>query len=251
LIGSSSLQQTNGDISVFLGGVNVVAGNVHYPIEALADADSGFHHLRIKNTTQGDMDSRITGGTLGAQLSLRDRDLAYGQDQLDQFTFDAATAINAVHKAGYGTDGATSRNFFTPPLAVPNAATLLTLDAAVKKNPAAVAAASTAATAVGGNDQALAITDLESALVAAGSTQTLGSSLTQLISYSGRSRADANAQGEQAQAFLHQVETMWEQQHGVSLDEQMLQLSRIQNAYQAAAKLITTVNSMLETLQRL
>ena len=251
LTGSTSLQQTNGDISVFLGGVGVVSGNVAYHLEATRDVTTGFHQLTVANTTQGIMDSRIKGGELGAQLALRDTDIAGAQSQLDQFAVDVATAINTVHAAGYGLDGVTGRNVFAPPGAVAGAASLLTLDAAVSATPAALAAASTAATAAGGNDQALAITGLESALVAQGNTQTLGSSVTQLISYSGRLLADARGEGEQATAFLQQTQTMWEQQHGVSLDEQMLQLSRIQNAYQAAAKLISTVNSMLETLQRL
>lgn len=251
LAGTTSVQQSNGDISVFLGGVGVVSGNQAYLLVAERDVTSGFHHLQVANTTQGNMDSRIRGGELGAQFTLRDSDIAGAKSQLDEFTVDVATAFNSVHSLGFGLDGLTGRNFFETPITVVGAASLLTLDAAVSNTPAALAAASSATTSAGGNDQALAITGLESAMVARSNAQTLGSSLTQLISYSGRSLADAQAQGEQSHAFLQQTQTMWEQQHGVSLDEQMLHLSRIQNAYQAAAKLITTVNNMLDVLQRL
>jgi flagellar hook-associated protein 1 FlgK len=249
LTGATSYQQTNGDISLVLGGVSVVSGKSAYALEASRDPVTGYHHLTVANTTQGVMDSRITGGELGAQLALRDADIGGAQAQLDQFAVDVATAFNTVHAAGYGLDGVTGRNFFTPPAAVTGAAGLLALDSSA--TPSALAAASTATTISGGNDQALAITALESSLVAAGNTQTLGSSVTQLISYSGRLLSDAQADGNQAYAFLTQTQSLWEQQNGVSLDEQMMQLSRIQNAYQAAAKLITTVNGMLEVLQRL
>ena len=205
----------------------------------------------MAQTTQGVIDDRITSGLVGAQMSLRNKDFGGAQAQLDQLSYDVAAAFNGVHVGNFGLDGVTGRDFFAMPAAVLGAASSMALSADVIGVPSALAAASTAAAALGDNKGALGITALEDGLVAAGATQTLGSSLSQLISYSGRALSDAINQGEQAQSFFLQTQNLWEQQQGVSLDEQMLQLSRIQNAYQAAAKLITTVDHMLEVLQRL
>ena len=58
-------------------------------------------------------------------------------------------------------------------------------------------------------------------------------------------------QGRTHTGGMRQGAQLFEEQNGVSMDEQMMQLTRIQNAYMASAKLVGVVERMLDTLQNL
>ena len=48
--------------------------------------------------------------------------------------------------------------------------------------------------------------------------------------------------------MVHQLENYRESISGVSIDEEMLNLVKYQNAYQAAAKLISTADEMMQSV---
>jgi flagellar hook-associated protein 1 FlgK len=48
--------------------------------------------------------------------------------------------------------------------------------------------------------------------------------------------------------MLSQMESYREEVSGVSLDEEMVNLVKFQNAYNAAAKMVSTVDKLLDTL---
>ena len=144
-------------------------------------------------------------------------------------------------------DGGTGRDFFEP-VALQGAAASLRLATGMADNPDWIAASATADEAVGGNDNLLALVDLESQKVAGGGLRTFAEEVANITSNVGRTSREAIDDESRAQLQLGQLEGMRASQIGVSLDEEMIDLTRYQRAYQAGAKIVTTADELYQTI---
>jgi flagellar hook-associated protein 1 FlgK len=106
----------------------------------------------------------------------------------------------------------------------------------------------------GDNTTAAAIAALQSKAVATrtvseGTTrQTLGEYYSTLVAKAGSDTQSAKFNAEYQEALANDLRSRQEAVSGVNLDEEMTNLIKFQHAYTAAAKLITTAESMLEVL---
>lgn len=162
------------------------------------------------------------GGQLGALLSLTGPTgaLASYRTGLDNVAATIASTVNALH---------TSTPFFSGT----TAATI-----AVAVAPAEVQTSSTANP--GGNDVALAIAGLRG-----GSADQAYSSLIERVGSDVQGASDEQAN---LQTTLTAIGDQRQSVSGVSLDEEMTNLISFQRAYQASARTLTAMDSMLETL---
>ncbi len=71
---------------------------------------------------------------------------------------------------------------------------------------------------------------------------------TSLIGGLGQASAAEGALTEGSKSFLESLKTQREQRSGVSLDEEAIQILQLQRNYQAAARIISTVDELLNTL---
>ena len=100
----------------------------------------------------------------------------------------------------------------------------------------------------GDNGNAIAIANLQNALTMNGNTTTFGAFYGSMVSDIGHAVQQADAYRDHQSQMVLQLENQRESISGVSIDEEMVNLVKFQNAYQAAAKLITTADEMLETV---
>ena len=100
----------------------------------------------------------------------------------------------------------------------------------------------------GDNGNSIAIANLMSARTLSGNTATFDAYYESLIGDVGYEVQQAGAYYEHQSEMVHQLENYRESISGVSIDEEMVNLVRYQNAYQAAAKLITTADEMMQTV---
>jgi len=249
LIGATSFDPGDGSRTVLIGeGLTVVQAGHVQRIATSPDPTTGLNQITFDGKT---INYRLHNGKIGALLELRDQEITTRMGTLDNFAFDLQTAVNGVHRVHFDLAGVTGRDFFAPIGAVSGAATSLTLDAGVKNNPNAIATAQLLATVPGDNRGAEAMVQLENQLVAGGGQQTLSQVLSGLVSGVGESRRQSLANVDFQEERLGALEALREGQSGVSLEEQMLQLSRYQRAFQAASRIVTTVDEMLEDLIRM
>jgi len=103
----------------------------------------------------------------------------------------------------------------------------------------------------GDNSNAIAIANLQEALTMSGGAATFGSYYASLVSDVGHAVVQADSfHGHQSQ-MVTQLENYRESVSGVSIDEEMVNLIKFQTAYQAAARLISTANEMLQTVMNM
>jgi flagellar hook-associated protein 1 FlgK len=182
----------------------------------------------------GNATATVTGGN-GSALSIGL--VPTGTHQL-QVKADGATTgfATLLGSTAVGTDGVGGRQFFTG-----TDASSLAVSAAVEGNPAAVAAG----TASGGPLDASNALDLANL-----STSATGTDATyrQMIVQLGVDTQTATSRDQIQQSSTQSLDSARSQQSGVSIDEEMTNLVEFQHGYDAAARLLTTIDGMLDTL---
>jgi len=100
----------------------------------------------------------------------------------------------------------------------------------------------------GDNSIAIAITNLQNALTMNGGTGTFDDYFNSLVTDVGSQVEMAGGNLDHQSSMVDHLDNYRESISGVSLDEEMVNLIKFQHAYDAAAKLITTVDELLNTL---
>jgi flagellar hook-associated protein 1 FlgK len=233
-----------GKVGLSVGGANLVEGDTAASVSIGLNADGSMQISVGRGAGSADATSQVTGGTLGGLREARDVDAVAVAQKLDTFAFDVASAVNTQHAAGFGLDGGTGRNLFavTGPT---GAARSLALDPALVGRPDLVAAASSAASLPGGADNAVLLAQLSSQKIGSGLTRTTTEAYSDLIGDVGQRKAGAQQDAELRGAVLSQAKSMRDSVSGVSMDEEMISLTRFQRAYQAATKLVSTADELL------
>jgi flagellar hook-associated protein 1 FlgK len=212
----------------------VVAGN-SYLLETSIGSD-----LKTRVLANGtDLTADIQGGELGGMLRARDQDLASMQSSVDAFAYQFATAVNQVHRSGFDLDGNAAGDMFTIGAAQSGAASRIALAIA---NPNAVGASSDGA--AGGNANLLVLMALRNSQLIDG--QTPAEAYSAMVFLVGSAIANAKADEQAGEIVLGQLKDLRGAVSGVSLDEEAANLIRFQQAYQAAARVIATINEMLD-----
>jgi flagellar hook-associated protein 1 FlgK len=100
----------------------------------------------------------------------------------------------------------------------------------------------------GDNQVALDITDLQFSRIMSGQTSTFNEYLGKIIGDVGVQKQDAEMNVLHHEDILSNLKTMRETVSGVSVDEEMINLMKFQRAFQAAAKIITIMDEVYDSL---
>jgi flagellar hook-associated protein 1 FlgK len=230
------VQSDQGETLVTGNGTPLVVGNQSFALSTALGPD-GMQHVFAQGT---DITSTLAGGQLGGTLAVRDQSIPSVLSDLDGLAGGLATNFNAANQLGYDLNGNRGQNFFAP---VSGAGAAANFEVAAT-NPSAIAASSDGSAGSDGN-----LTNL-----LAVQNQALASGQSPINDYSnlvfnvGNLSAQAQAGASAAQTNLQQLNNQLDSVSGVSIDEETANLIRFQNAYQAAANVISTVNSLTQYL---
>jgi flagellar hook-associated protein 1 FlgK len=228
--------QPNGTVNVDVGGVTLVQGTWNDTIET----HGGTGDMSLVAHASG-ATIPASAGSVSGQLAAINQYLPAYQSQLDTAANDLASTVNTQLAAGYTATGASGS---ASPLFQGSGAAGITVNAAVVANPQLIAASGTAtlpdATNDGSNAQAMA--ELYNSPTGPDQQyqsliQGLGSQVQAVNSQVQSQTSVANA----AQENLQSIE-------GVNTNDEMVQMLTFQQAYQASAKLVSTVDTMMQSL---
>ena len=228
---------SDGTTSVFIGSFTVVDQIGSRPFPTTFNAASS-------TVTDANGTWSITGGKLKGLFDNSNQVSAY-RSQLDNLANTLRTQVNSIHMAGYTSTGATGQEFFNDSIPQTGAADFA-LSAGVDASASNIAIGSTAA--AGDGSAALAISALRDVKFASLTNRTSETFFSDLVSTVGRDVNVARNGVETANALSEQLESQVQDVAGVNLDEEMSNMLKFQRSYQAAAKVLNMMDSVMGDL---
>lgn len=249
LVGGQARVDGDGQMRYVLDGGAVLVDGVHAAaLQTTPDATTGLSRVAVvAGGVSRDVTGAIAGGSVGAGLKLRDTTVAQVGNQLDQLAYDVTTQVNAVHTANAGLDGVSGRPMFTPLGQVAGAASSIALDPGLAADPTRLALASPG-TGPGNNAGALALVALGSQTVASGGTRTLGDAAIDVVAGVAQTGAQAKGDATRDGLVADHLAGLRDSLSGVDTQEELTNLARFENASNAMAKFVSTIDGMLGSL---
>jgi flagellar hook-associated protein 1 FlgK len=276
LAGTTNVIHDDGSATVYLGTLPLVDKQSAYPINMTTamepDLDpSGLTSVQQKLTTltwNGTSAPAVfSSGSVAGLIAVRDQVAPEYMKYLDNLVRTVATQVNSLHRAP-DTAGVAQIGFFTDsaggPLLGTNTWMDIQVNAAIVADPSKIVAAQTvpgiippAVTApppaASDGVRAQLIAELRDQTIMTGApvgtrqvtaSEYLRSVSTQL----GIAVAQAQSQSDAASLQVTQADKQRQSVSGVSLDDEMTKMIQFQQAYNAAARMMTTMDEMLDTM---
>ena len=241
IVDVSVYQRADGSLSVMMGSEALVerADWVRLSVGSVSRGSIAVREVRL-----GQMNRPIvpSGGELGGLLESRDAIIPKYRENLDEIARAIVSAVNTAHRSGYALDGTSGRDFFDP-----TGVTAETIDVSAIILADVGLIAASADGSVGNGDGALAIAALRSAPIASDGS-TIDDYYGSIIGSLGIESESARINRDREELLILEIENRRESVKGVSIDEEMTNLIAAQHAYEAAAKLVTIVDEIMETI---
>lgn len=235
-------EREDGTKDIILAGRTMVARDSVTMFETRYERTGDGYRMMV--VTGGEKQAvSLSKGRLEGLLSSRDVHVAGVREQLDAVAKKLIDDVNALHTQGR-TLTSSGLQFFTGD----NLHTIA-VNPELLSNSALVATGRT--TAPGDNELALAIANLGNLSSGSGDSRTVNDVYRALLTDLASNRSTYEFMVENQQAVVASLESKLASVAGVSLDEEGASMVRYQNAYVAAAKVVTTVQSMYDTLMNM
>jgi flagellar hook-associated protein 1 FlgK len=236
-------QTYTGAVNVYIGSMELVHANEYHRLVAVPGTGPGPRNMDVVWDYSG-RSVQFSGGELDALIQARDTWLPESREALDALVARLVAQVNDLHRQGTTRDGRTGISFFDP----------LYLKAGTIQLSALAADTSSENIVVGRTgaesdvDIAQALADLaEQAAMPDGRT-TLNGFYDSVVSTIGTRSAEARDVTETQTLLVNQLENQRQSVMGASLDEELANMIKFQHAYEAAARVITTMDEALNTV---
>jgi flagellar hook-associated protein 1 FlgK len=222
-VGAVATLNSNGSVDVSVGGQVLVTGNT---VNAMTVDSSNQVYVGGTGVT-------LAGGTAASEVNTLTTVIPGIQSQLDNVADTLASTVNGAQAGGYDLSGNAGAAIFSG-----SGASGITVS---MTDPTQIAASSSPGGNLDGSN-ALAVSHMG---LAAGSPDSL---YTTLVGSIGSASAVAQQQQTTQASVTASVDGLQQASSGVNYDEEVSNMLTYQHAYQAASRVLTTVDSMLDTL---
>lgn len=232
----------NGTLNVSIAGTLMVSSNAR--VESLQTFDAGGGQLLVQAAGAA-TPLALTGGSIQGTIEARDGAIASLRAGLNNLAGVLINEVNTIHSSGYALDGSTGAAFFTG-----TNASDIRVNPALTDDPTLIQAAGVSG-AKGDNAVALKLAQLGETNQASLGGQTFGQGYGETATAFGQALSSVNGQLSDQKLVQKMLLQQRESTSGVSMDEELTNLTLFQRAFQASARLITTVDEMLNTVVNL
>ncbi|MDT7897390.1 MAG: flagellar hook-associated protein FlgK [Armatimonadota bacterium] len=229
-------EQPNGSVMVLAGGHELVSANRFRSVKMVLDNDA--KPVVVFDDTNNAVP--LGEGVLAALQEFSHTVVKSLREKLQQLLDALANAVNEFHQAGFGLDGSTGEPFFVL------VSSQWQVNPALLNDPRRLAASQTGA--VGDGAVAVAIARLTDTPLASLGGQTVSAFYRNLV---GDLAARTNGTQNALTAFSEARRFLQDRRDavsGVSIDEEMVDLMRFQQAYIAAARVLQVVDNLVSDL---
>ena len=253
MVGATARAGQNGMLDILVGGGSLVLGNVVQtvgvsPTPARLDAVTPAAQVQLVWTKDGQPLS-VSSGQAGAILNGLNNVLPGYSTRLDTVAANLASVVNAQHAAGFDLAGIPGTALFSSgPIVGPITAANITV---AISNPSLLAASGIAPAPIPPSLIPVANLDGSNATKLANlATLVSGPDVIyrQLVVDLGVATQASSRQVDSQKAITTQMDGARDAAAGVNIDEEMTNMITFQRGYEAAARLMTVVDSTLDTL---
>ncbi|HTR27099.1 MAG TPA: flagellar hook-associated protein FlgK [Terriglobales bacterium] len=217
-------------------GAALVVGNQSFALQTSKDA-SGNVTIMSQGT---DITSSISGGSLGGTIQVADTQIPNVLTQLNNLASQFADAMNTAQAAGYDLNGNRGQPMFS---VVAGGGAAGSLSVAIT-DPSLIAASSDGTPGSNGNVANLVAVQTQALPGGANPGDTYANLVSQVGNLTMQAQDSANASSSSLTQLNNQLGAI----SGVSIDEETTNLMNYQRAYEAAARMITTVDTLTQVV---
>lgn len=241
LVGISITQSNNGETITTANGSPLVMGAESYNLQTAAGSN-GLQ--QVIDSNGNNITASIQGGTLGGVIQVRDQIVPGLLSQLNTLAGQFATAFNSAQAEGTDSNGNPGAAFFTIPSNPSNAAAGISV---AVTDPSQIAISSDGSADSNGN-----IANLSAVLTQnLPSGQTPADAYASLVFQVGNAASNANTQSTAIGDNLTQLTTQQGSVSAVNVDEETTNLLRYQTAYEAATRIVSTIQVLNNALMNM
>lgn len=244
LVQFEAYEDENKQFTINVGGALLVKGTE----AATMVFDSSVSNGKITWKEYGS-EVRVLKGELKGLLELRDDKIASYTQQLHTFTETFVNKFNEIHEAGFNLEKNSGVSFFEYNYKTGDSHGILAVNDEIIKNPSLIAAAEEEQGVPGDNRIILKLIELRNTSISIGGREsTLDEYYGALISKIGVDSQEATRAADSQAFMVSQLDERRKMTSSVSLDEEMTKMIQHLHAFNAASRMVTAVDEMLETV---
>lgn len=229
----SVTQSSDGEVITTGNGTPLVMGSQSFALQTTTGTD-GFQ--QVLDSNGNNITASISGGQLGGAIQMRDQVIPGFLSSLNDLASQFAASFNAAQAQGYDSTGAIGQAFFNIPT-TGSAAAGITV---ALTSGSQIAISSDGSSGSNGN-----VANLLAAVNGnMSSGQTPAEAYSNLVYQVGSAASNASAQSTALGDSITQLTNQQSSASGVNIDEETTNLIRYQTAYEAAARIVSTIQAL-------
>jgi len=243
LVNISTTTNEHGKLSLFIAGYEMITDNAMTGSVKIHTDSNGMNFMADNKT--GDV-LTLQSGSVKGLIDVRDGSIKDLQDQLNSLASELITEVNAKHQTGFdlSANNDTSLTFFTG-----TNASDIGVNSAIISDPRLLQAAGTGE--VGDNTAIREMAEVGATAISGLNNMTFSEHYGNTISRFGQEMALTDTKLIDQLAVQGMLEKQRDSVQGVSIDEEVANLIIYQRAFQASARLISTMDTLMNDVMNM